>query len=100
MAGRTASKSSNIRMPRWHMRMRPGRRVFRLPSCAAMSEQIFRQSTLIFAPLPCPFTGEKLAAVPAINPDITFIHALKADRAGNVLIEGIVGVQKEAVLAA
>ena len=48
----------------------------------------------------CPFTGQKLAAVPAINPDITFIHALKADRAGNVLIEGIVGVQKEAVLAA
>ena len=48
----------------------------------------------------CPFTGEELAAVPAINPDITFIHALKADRAGNVLIEGITGVQKEAVLAA
>ena len=48
----------------------------------------------------CPFTGEVLAAVPAINPDVTFIHALKADRRGNVLIEGIVGVQKEAVLAA
>jgi glutaconate CoA-transferase subunit A len=48
----------------------------------------------------CPFTGEVLAAVPAINPDVTFIHALKADRKGNILIEGIVGVQKEAVLAA
>ncbi|MGB1177059.1 MAG: CoA transferase subunit A [Candidatus Puniceispirillaceae bacterium] len=48
----------------------------------------------------CPFTGQTLAAVPAINPDVTFIHALKADRKGNVLIEGIVGVQKEAVLAA
>ena len=48
----------------------------------------------------CPFTGEMLAAVPAINPDVTFIHALKADRKGNILIEGIVGVQKEAVLAA
>jgi glutaconate CoA-transferase subunit A len=47
----------------------------------------------------CPFTGQKLAAVPAINPDVAFIHALKADRKGNVLIEGIVGVQKEAVLA-
>ena len=41
-----------------------------------------------------------LAAVPAIRPDVTFIHAQKADRKGNVLIEGIVGVQKEAVLAA
>src|SRR5437879_5139772 len=48
----------------------------------------------------CPFTGERLAAVPAIRPDVAVIHALKADRAGNVLLEGIVGVQKEAVLAA
>jgi glutaconate CoA-transferase subunit A len=48
----------------------------------------------------CPFTGEKLAAVPAIRPDVTIIHAQRADRAGNVLLEGIVGVQKQAVLAA
>lgn len=48
----------------------------------------------------CPFTGEQLAAVPALRPDLTFIHALKADKKGNVLIEGILGVQKEAVLAA
>lgn len=48
----------------------------------------------------CPFTGEKLAAIPAIRPDVTFIHAQKADRKGNVLVEGIVGIQKEAVLAA
>ncbi|ASY65335.1 3-oxoadipate CoA-transferase subunit A (plasmid) [Sinorhizobium sojae CCBAU 05684] len=48
----------------------------------------------------CPFTGEVLAAVPAIRPDVAIIHAQRADRSGNVLIEGIVGVQKEAVLAA
>ena len=48
----------------------------------------------------CPFTGEELAAVPAHRPDVTIIHAQKADRAGNVLVEGIIGVQKEAVLAA
>ena len=48
----------------------------------------------------CPFTGEELAAVPAHRPDVTVIHAQKADRAGNVLIAGIIGVQKEAVLAA
>ncbi len=48
----------------------------------------------------CPFTGEVLAAVPAIRPDVTFIHAGKANRRGDVLIEGILGVQKEAVLAA
>ena len=48
----------------------------------------------------CPFTGEQLASVPALRPDVAIIHAQKADRSGNVLIEGIVGVQKEAVLAA
>ena len=48
----------------------------------------------------CPFTGERLAAVPALRPDVTVIHAQKSDRAGNVLISGIVGVQKEAALAA
>jgi len=48
----------------------------------------------------CPFTGEQLAAVPAVRPDVAIIHAQRADRAGNVLIEGITGVQKEAVLAA
>ena len=41
-----------------------------------------------------------LATVPAIRPDVAIIHALRADRAGNVFLEGIVGVQKEAVLAA
>src|SRR5277367_2968232 len=39
----------------------------------------------------CPFTGEKLAAVPAIRPDVTVIHAQKADRQGNVLMWGVVG---------
>jgi glutaconate CoA-transferase subunit A len=48
----------------------------------------------------CPFTGEELAAVPAIRADCAVIHAQKADRRGNVLIEGILGVQKEAVLGA
>jgi glutaconate CoA-transferase, subunit A len=48
----------------------------------------------------CPFTGEVLAAVPALRPDVAVIHAQRADREGNVMIEGIVGVQKEAVLAA
>src|SRR5215813_4549776 len=48
----------------------------------------------------CPFTGETLAAVAAHRPAVAVIHALRADRAGNVLFEGIVGVQKEAVLAA
>jgi glutaconate CoA-transferase subunit A len=48
----------------------------------------------------CPFTEERLAATPSIRPDVTVIHAQKADRQGNVLLWGILGVQKEAALAA
>ena len=52
------------------------------------------------ATITCPFTGEELAAVAALNPDVAVIHAQRADRRGNVQMWGITGVQKEAVLAA
>jgi glutaconate CoA-transferase subunit A len=48
----------------------------------------------------CPFSGEELAATPSVRPDVAIIHAQKADHKGNVLLWGILGVQKEAVLAA
>ena len=50
--------------------------------------------------LPCPFTDAPLAAVPAINPDVTILHAQQIDAGGNVLIRGIVGAAKEAAMAA
>jgi len=48
----------------------------------------------------CPFTGERLAAVRALRPDVGIVHAQRADRRGNVQLWGISGVQKETVLAA
>jgi glutaconate CoA-transferase, subunit A len=51
------------------------------------------------ATVTCPFTGEELAAVPALRPDVTIVHAQQADRDGNVQLWGITGVQKEAALA-
>ena len=56
--------------------------------------------TPTLAPITCPFTGEQLTAVPALNPDVAVIHAQQADRRGNVQLWGLVGVQKEAVLSA
>jgi glutaconate CoA-transferase subunit A len=47
----------------------------------------------------CPYTGERLAAVRALRPDVGIVHAQRADRRGNVQLWGIVGVQKEVVLA-
>src|SRR5262245_63117584 len=48
----------------------------------------------------CPYTGEEIATVPAANPDVTILHAQRADRRGNVAIDGIVGAAREAGLAA
>ncbi|MGH7628009.1 MAG: CoA transferase subunit A [Gemmatimonadales bacterium] len=47
----------------------------------------------------CPFTGERLAAVPALTPDVTIVHAQRADAGGNTQIWGLLGVQKEAAFA-
>ncbi|CCH30072.1 CoA transferase subunit A [Actinosynnema sp. NPDC047251] len=56
--------------------------------------------TTTIKPITCPFTGEELTAVPALNPDVAIVHAQRADRNGNVQLWGLLGVQKEAVLAA
>jgi len=48
----------------------------------------------------CPFTGEELNAVPALHPDVTIVHAQRADANSNAQIWGLFGVQKEAAFAA
>ncbi|HXT01640.1 MAG TPA: CoA-transferase [Elusimicrobiota bacterium] len=47
----------------------------------------------------CPYTGEKLATVPALRPDVTIVHAQRADSNGNTQVWGLMGVQKEAAFA-
>jgi glutaconate CoA-transferase, subunit A len=51
------------------------------------------------AEVQCPYTGERLATVPALNPDVTIVHAQRADAQGNTQIWGLLGVQKEAAFA-
>ena len=51
------------------------------------------------ATVECPYTGERLATVPALNPDVTIVHAQRADAEGNTQIWGLLGVQKEAAFA-
>jgi glutaconate CoA-transferase subunit A len=48
----------------------------------------------------CPYTGETLVTVPALNPDVAIIHAQRADAEGNTHIWGILGEQKEAAFGA
>ena len=47
----------------------------------------------------CPYTGERLATVPALNPDVTIVHAQRADSSGNAQVWGLIGVQREAAFA-
>jgi glutaconate CoA-transferase, subunit A len=56
--------------------------------------------TATVKPITCPFTGEALTAVQALDLDVGVVHAQRADRSGNVQLWGIIGVQKETVLAA
>jgi glutaconate CoA-transferase subunit A len=56
--------------------------------------------TATIAAITCPFTGEILTAVPALRPDVAVVHAQRADPTGNVQLWGIIGIQKEVILAA
>src|SRR5215475_1378702 len=59
-----------------------------------------QKHTKTIAAMTCPFTGKEVMAVRAVRPDVAIIHAQQADRKGNVLLWGVTGIQKEAVLAA
>ena len=85
-------------MPAWPRPTPPERPTCRSPCCAGMRAPTC-PSTRRWRRIECPFTGERLAAVRAIRPDVGIIHAQRADRKGNVQLWGISGVQKETVLA-
>ena len=76
------------------------RRACRSACCAATSTTTWHGAQPAHPPRRLPVHRRTLAAVPAINPDVTILHAQRADRAGNVAIHGIVGAQREAALAA
>ena len=51
-------------------------------------------------PVESPYGDETLYAVPPLNPDVTIVHAQRADAEGNTQIWGVLGCQKEAAFAA
>ena len=106
-AGRGAHRLAGARWnwrstvtPGWPTATWPGPPGCRSRCCAATRAPTCPQHTSTVSTVVCPFTGERLAAVAALNPDVTVVHAQRADRVGNVQLWGITGVQKEAVLAA
>ena len=99
-AGRTKSRSRSTATLPWRTPTTRARPACPSPSSAAIAAPNSRASIRTSRKSPAPYTGEKLATVPAIKLDVAIVHAQRADREGNVMFEGIVGVQKEAVLAA
>jgi glutaconate CoA-transferase subunit A len=83
MVGRLSAGAA--RLPFWPMRNYMG------TDLPAVNHRI--------AQVQCPYTGERLATVPALNPDVTIVHAQRADDQGNTQIWGLLGVQKEAAFA-
>jgi glutaconate CoA-transferase subunit A len=52
-----------------------------------------------FRQIRSPYSDEMLWCVPAIRPDVTIVHAQRADADGNTQVWGLYGVQKEAAFA-
>lgn len=59
-----------------------------------------REANPLIAAVTDPFSGEEICVVPALRPDVSIVHAQRADRAGNVQAWGILGVQQEVAFAA
>jgi glutaconate CoA-transferase subunit A len=57
-----------------------------LPARSLLGTDTFGHSAACV--ITCPFTGEKLAAIPALYPDVAAIHVHEADRYGNCRILG------------
>lgn len=58
-----------------------------LPCRSMLGTDTFKYSAA--KEIECPFTGQKLLAVPALFPDVAFIHVHRADIYGNCQIDGI-----------
>jgi glutaconate CoA-transferase subunit A len=57
-----------------------------LPTRSMLGTDTFRHSAA--REIACPFTGQRLVALPALYPDVAFIHVHEADRYGNCRIRG------------
>jgi glutaconate CoA-transferase subunit A len=70
-----------------------------LPTRSMLGSDVYKQLADI-KEMECPFTGDKLALVPALHPDVAIIHVQKADPYGNAQITGFPFMDKDIALAA
>jgi glutaconate CoA-transferase subunit A len=70
-----------------------------MPMRSMMGSDVARQLADI-KPFDCPFTGEKLLLVPALNPDVALIHVQRCDAYGNAQIDGLQFMDGDIAMAA
>ncbi len=107
---RCAARSKNAIRNRWSLKStrtsvwsrvsRPAPRTCRSGRCAIIAGSDLPAVNPLIRSVNCPYTGEAIATVPALNPDVTIVHAQRADANGDTQIWGFYGVQKEAAFAA
>jgi len=69
-----------------------------MPARTALGSDLFKTNSSLKT-LVCPFTGDTLTAIAAINPDVTIVHLQRADEYGNAHMWGNLGITREACLA-
>lgn len=70
-----------------------------MPARTALGTSLYETNGSLME-MECPFTGETLTAVRAIQPDLAIIHVQRADEYGNAHCWGNLGITREACLAA
>ncbi len=70
-----------------------------IPTRAMLGSDLFPRLPDI-KEMECPYTGEKLALVPALNPDVAILHTQRCDPYGNILSEGLPFMDQDIALAA
>ncbi|MEJ2728464.1 MAG: CoA-transferase [Deltaproteobacteria bacterium] len=69
-----------------------------MPARTALGSDLFKTNTSLKT-ITCPFSGDILTAVSAINPDVAIVHLQRADRFGNAHAWGNLGLTRDACLA-
>ena len=70
-----------------------------LPMRSMMGSDVISQLAEV-RQIDCPFTGEKLVLVPALNPDVALIHVQRCDAYGNAQIDGLPFMDVDLAMAA
>ena len=69
-----------------------------MPARTALGSDLFKTNTQLKTMI-CPFSGDQLAAVAALEPDVAVVHLQRADAYGNAHAWGNLGLTRDACLA-